>query len=78
MGPSVPLAYYNTGVTSGMTAGTTQTLASGSTSPAAVRGQVVGGSANVYVAGLVAGALALMVLVHLLGFRFAFDVHGGR
>jgi hypothetical protein len=79
-GPSVPLAYYNTGQTSGMNSGTTYSsaLAQGSNSPAAQRAGATGGSANLYLGGLVAGALVIIVLFHFLGFRFAFDVDVGR
>lgn len=77
---AVPLAFYNTGQTSGMNSGTTYSaaLSQGGSSPAGIRGQVVGGNANVYVGGLVAGALVVIILFHFLGFRFAFDVDVGR
>jgi hypothetical protein len=70
-------ALYNTGRTSGMNAGTTAgaTLSSGQSNAAAAN---VGGSADVTVAGLVAGALAVLIGFHLLGFRFAFDASVGR
>ena len=77
---AVPLAYYNTGSSSGINAGTTYSsaLGSGGTSPAAVRAGVSSGNANIYVGALVGGALVVIVLMHLLGFRFAFDVDVGR
>jgi hypothetical protein len=73
-------ALYNTGRTSGMNAGTTNaaggaTLSSGQSNAAAAN---VGGSADVTVAGLVGGALLVLVGFHLLGFRFAFDASVGR
>ena len=79
-GPSVPLAYYNTGVTSGMASGPTysSTLTSGSGSPQAIANQTVGGNTHLTVAGLVGGALLVIVLFHFLGFRFAFDADVGR
>lgn len=78
--PSVPLAYYNTGVTSGMASGTTYSsaLSAGSGSPAAIQSGTAGGNAHVSVAFLVAGALAVIVLLHFIGFRFAFDADVGR
>ena len=79
-GQTVPLAYYNTGQTSGMNAGTTYSSAlnQGGASPAGVQSGAIGGNANIYVGGLVAGALLVIILFHLLGFRFAFDVDVGR
>ncbi len=79
--PSVPLAYYNTGLTSGMNSGTTYSsaLSSGASSAQAIANQSVGGSTTHWtVGGLVVGALALIVLFHVLGFRFAFDADVGR
>lgn len=79
-GGVVPLASYNTGYTSGMNSGTTYSaaLSSGAGSAAAVQAGSVGGNANVWVGGLAFGALAVIVLFHLLGFRFAFDAEVGR
>lgn len=79
-GPSVPLAYYNTGVTSGMGSGTTYSaaLSAGSGSPIAIGNQSVPGNAHVTVAGLVVASLAVILLFHFLGFRFAFDAEVGR
>lgn len=77
----VGYALYNTGQTSGMNSGTTQsaagsaTLSSGSRSAAAA---TVGGNANVTVAALVGVALIIMIGFHALGFRFAFDASVGR
>lgn len=78
--PSVPLAYYNTGQTSGMNSGTTYSsaLSRGSGSPAAIQSGSVGGNANVNVGALVGIALVALVLMHFLGFRFAFDADVGR
>lgn len=79
-GPAVPLAYYNTGVTSGMASGTTYAaaLSTGSGSPAGIQmGSTVGGT-HVVVGGLVAAAIGVILLFHFLGFRFAFDVDVGR
>jgi hypothetical protein len=76
-----PLADYNTGVTSGMMAGTTTyaaaapSLSSGQRSNAAA---TVGGNANTCVAGFVLAALLVLLGFHLLGFRFAFDASVGR
>lgn len=77
---SVPLAYYNTGQSSGMNSGTTYSsaLSQGGSSPAGIQGGQIGGNANICVAGLVGGALLVIVLFHFLGFRFAFDVDVGR
>lgn len=77
---SVPLAYYNTGQTSGMNSGTTYSsaLGQGGSSPHGIQGGNVGGNANIYVGSLVAGALLVIILFHFLGFRFAFDVDVGR
>jgi hypothetical protein len=36
------------------------------------------GNANVWTAVLVGGSLALLLIFHLLGFRFGFDVSVGR
>jgi hypothetical protein len=79
-GPSVPLAYYNTGVTSGMASGTTfsSTLSTGTGSPSSIQAGIAGGNAHITVAGLVATSLAVILLFHLLGFRFAFDADVGR
>lgn len=79
-GPSVPLAYYNTGVTSGMVSGTTyaSALSSGTGSPVSIQAGIAGGSAHIVVASLVGGALLVLLLFHILGFRFAFDVDVGR
>jgi hypothetical protein len=76
----IPFATYNTGYSSGMNSGTTyaSALSSGAGSGAAIQAGTVGGNANVYVGTLAAGALGLIVLFHLLGFRFAFDVEVGR
>lgn len=78
MPQSAPIAYYNTGETSGMNSGTTATMTSGGQSPTAAAMQVAGGNANISVAVLVAGSLALLLVFHLLGFRFGFDVSVGR
>lgn len=67
------VADYNTGYTSGINAGTTA-----STFTSSLPGGMVGGSANVVVGALVAGSLVVLVALHLLGFRFAFDVTVGR
>ncbi|HET7047876.1 MAG TPA: hypothetical protein VFI54_06350 [Solirubrobacteraceae bacterium] len=75
MPAAIPLADYNTGYTSGMNSGTTQTLSSGAGLPA---GGAVGGNANIVVAALVGGSLLLLLVSHLLGFRFGFDVSVGR
>jgi len=77
---AVPLATYNTGYTSGMNSGTTYSaaLSSGGGTPAAASVNAMGGSANVTVGVLVAAAIAVVVIFHLLGFRFAFDVSVGR
>lgn len=77
---SVPLAYYNTGQTSGMNSGTTYSsaMSQGGSNPAGVQGGQVGGNANICVGALVGGALLLIVLFHFLGFRFAFDADVGR
>lgn len=79
-GPTVPLAYYNTGVTSGMASQTTYSsaLSSGSGSPVAISARTAGGNAHICVASLVAGSLVVILLFHILGFRFAFDVDVGR
>jgi hypothetical protein len=74
----IPMAVYNTGQTSGMNSGTTSTLQSGASSGAAIQAGTVGGNANVVVGALGLGALAVIVLFHLLGFRFAFDAEVGR
>ena len=80
MPAAIPIADYNTPGTSGMTSGTTyaSALSSGGGSPAAAQIGAVGGSTNVCVASLVAGALVVIVAFHLLGFRFGFDVSVGR
>ncbi len=39
---------------------------------------MVGGTANLTVAGLVAVSLLVLVAMHIAGFRFAFDVSVGR
>jgi hypothetical protein len=78
-----PLVAYNTGVTSGLMAGTTY-AANPATAPSMSSGQhssaadIVGGNANTTVAGLVGISLLLLLGFHLLGFRFAFDVSVGR
>jgi hypothetical protein len=78
MPAAVPLADYNTGVTSGMASGTTYsaTLSSGAASPKSPT--TAGGNANYAVAILVGIALAVLVAQHALGFRFAFDASVGR
>ncbi len=50
-------------------------LAAGAGSPAAAS---VGGQANLAVGALVGVSLLLLLALHLLGFRFAFDVSVGR
>jgi hypothetical protein len=71
-----PLVDYNTGVTSGMVSGTTQpSFASGSQAPVA---DIAGGNADKVVAALVAVSLVTILALHILGFRFAFDVSVGR
>jgi hypothetical protein len=59
----------NTGMGSNSTLGSSQYNAQSPT---------VGGSTNITVAGLVAGALVVVLAFHLMGFRFAFDVSVGR
>ena len=53
-------------------------LSRGSGSPAAIQSGSVGGNANVSVGALVGIALVALVLMHFLGFRFAFDADVGR
>lgn len=74
---AVPLAEYNTGYTSGMNNQTTQATFSNGAYQAAA-GNMVPGSANITVAALVAGSLIVLLVFHVLGFRFAFDVSVGR
>ena len=73
--PLADTVLYNTGRTGGMMSGTTQTFASGQSSAAA---PVVAGNANITVGMLVGASLVVLVALHLLGFRFAFDVSVGR
>jgi hypothetical protein len=72
-------ALYNTGQTSGMNSGTTQSSAASFTSSASspIAGQV-GGSANITVAALVGVSLIVLLGFHLLGFRAMFDASVGR
>ncbi len=74
-----PFAEYNTGYTSGMVAGTTTggiQSPSSLTSGAGMAGDA--STANISTAALAAGALVILVLFHVLGFRFGFDVSVGR
>lgn len=50
-----------------------ETLTSGQYGPAGA-----GGNANITVGVLVGGSLLVLVVLYLLGFRFAFDVSVGR
>lgn len=76
MPAAAPIPVYNTGYSSGMNSGTTQTVgASSLSSGAAMAG---GGNANISCGVLVGGALVLLLVFHLLGFRFGFDVSVGR
>jgi len=63
----------------GMAAGTMfqSSLSSSAAAPSA-GGIIVGGNANLCVAALVAGGLLVLLVTHLLGFRFGFDVSVGR
>jgi hypothetical protein len=73
-------ALYNTGVTSGMASGTTYASAVGLSSGVSMPGAGIqaGGNAHMAAAALVAAGLAILVITHLLGFRFGFDVSVGR
>jgi hypothetical protein len=74
-----PFAEYNTGYTSGMVAGTTTggvQSPSSLTSGAGMAGDT--SNANISCAALVGGALVVLILFHVLGFRFGFDVSVGR
>jgi hypothetical protein len=55
--------------------GATSTLSS---SAYAMQPGTVAGSTHYVVAGLVAGSLVVLLVLHILGFRFAFDVSVGR
>ena len=70
-----PLASYNTGYSSGMNSGTTQVQGAGLSSGAAMAGA---GNANISTGVIVAGALLVLIAIHLAGFRFGFDVSVGR
>lgn len=77
--PLVDIVPYNTGLTDGMNAGTTQNRAGGLSSGAySAAAAIPGGSANITVAGIVGFALLVLLGFHLLGFRFAFDAGVGR
>jgi len=80
MPQGAPIAYYNTGETSGMNSGTTYSAALSSGAMAAAPGGpiAVGGNANIATGAIVGGALIILVAFHLLGFRFGFDVSVGR